>query len=113
MFQYDRWLLDGTNTSEYIDYCNQWVATYENEYAAKGFGAIFTDAINNNEMEFNVDFIDGNEDSAVMYVACFPWEMTDREKRMTREDMEKVFMKYLNDLGISENVCDRQSIEFY
>lgn len=113
LFQYDRWLLDGTNTSEYIDYCNQWLATYENEYAAKGLGAIFTDAINNNEMEFNVDFFDGNEDSVVMYVACFPWEMTDREKRMTREDMEKVFMKYLNDLGISENVCGRQSIEFY
>ena len=83
LFQYDRWLLDGTNTSEYIDYCNQWLATYENEYAAKGFGAIFTDAIYNNEMEFYVDYFDGNEDSVVMYVACFPWEMTDREKRMT------------------------------
>lgn len=111
--QHNKGLLDLTNTSEYIDYCNQWIADYENAYAEKGFGAIFTDAINNNEMEFNVDFFDGNEDGVVMYVACFPWEMTDREKRMTREDMEKVFMKYLNDLGISENVCDRQSIEFY
>lgn len=112
-YQYNKGLLDFTNTSEYIDYCNQWLATYENEYAAKGFGAIFTDAINNNEMEFNVEIFDGDEGGAVMYVACFPWEMTVREKQMTREDMEDVFMKYLNDLGISENVCDRQSIKFY
>lgn len=113
LFQYGRWLLDGTNTSEYIDYCNQWIADYENAYAAKGFGAIFADAMDINEPNFNVECCSGDEGGAVMYVACFPWEMTVREKQMTREDMEDVFMKYLNDFGISENVCDRQSIKFY
>lgn len=106
-------IVDMTNTSEYIDYCNQWIADYENDYAAKGFGAIFADAMNMNETDFDVEFCSGNEDGAVVYVDCLPWVMTDRVKQMTREDMENVFMKYLNDLGVFEDVCDSQSIEFY
>lgn len=111
-YQYNKGLLDLTNTSEYIDYCNQWIADYKNAYGEKGFGAIFADAMDINEPNFNVECCSGDEDCAVIYVNCPPWEMTVREKQMTREDMEDVFMKYLNDLGISENVCDRQSIKF-
>lgn len=106
---------DMTNTSEYLDYCKVWIDGYEDEYCSMGFAALFAMAINENEKDFYVEYCSGeySEENSIIYTDRLPWEMSDRVKAMTCEDMTEVFMKYLRELGINNDVCDRQSVEYY
>ena len=47
-----------------------------------------------------------------IYLLLRPTGMTDRVKNMTAEDMEAIFKKYLDELGVSATV-ERQSVEFW
>ena len=103
---------DMGNTSEYMDFCNEWISDYEDELGCNGFGTLFAEAIQENEDGFDVEDYTGEDEEAVMYVDRMPWEMSDRVKKMTFEDMEAVFRKYLNELDIKTNF-DRQTVHYW
>ena len=74
----------------------------------------FADAITINEEDFSVDYYcndDGEE--IIIYVDRQPWEMSDRVRAMSADDMRKVFAKYLKEFNISDEVVERQSIEMW
>lgn len=50
---------------------------------------------------------------AIMYRDCAPWEMEEKVRNMSYEDMEEIFAKYLAEIGVKEFDFERQSIEYY
>ena len=92
--------VDLSNTAEYIDACKAWIDCYEDDNCNIGFPALFTAAMLENEEGFDVEYLCGEETYAVMYVNRFPWEMSNRVKKMKLEDMEAVFKKYLDELNL-------------
>lgn len=91
-----------------------WMAAYEGEFGLFGFAAIFADAINQNEEDFNVEYCDGEypEESAILYEDRQPWDMSERVKNMKPDDMRELFNKYLVPLDITAEVS-RRSVEYY
>lgn len=103
---------DMSNTAEYMDYCRNWIEDFENDNGDTGFGALLAKGIQENEEGFYPGYFYNDGYGAIMYEDRLPWEMTDRVKNMTAEDMEAIFKKYLNELGVSATV-ERQSVEFW
>ena len=102
---------DMSNTSDYVDFCNGWISEREDKNGNIGFPALFALAIQQNEEDFNPEYFCCDGYSAVIYEDRLPWEMSDRVKNMKAEDMEAIFKKYLDELGISATI-GRQSVEF-
>lgn len=50
---------DMSNTSDYIDFCKEWINDYEDEYCNMGFAAMFANAINEHEEGFDVVYANG------------------------------------------------------
>ena len=88
---------------------------FEDEDFNKGIGAIFAEAINNNEKDFYVECLQGVYfyENAILYEDRQPWHMSDRVKGMTAKDMGEVFKKYLKELGLENIEPDEYSVEFY
>ena len=103
---------DMSNTATYIDFCSDWINYYENENGYTGFPGLFAEALQRNEDDFYPEYYSHDGDGAVIYEDRFPWEMTDRVKNMTADDMTAIFTKYLDELGIKANL-GRQYIEFF
>ena len=105
---------DMSNTSDYLDFCKEWIDDYEDEYCNIGFAAMFANAINEHEEGFDVVYANGEyeHESSVLYEDRMPWEMSDRIKSMKADDMREVFRKYLDILGITADIS-RQSVEYY
>ena len=79
-----------------------------------GWLPLFADAITINEEDFIVNyFCNEDGDEIIIYEDRQPWEMSDRVRAMSADDMRKVFGKYLKDLNISDEVVERQSIEMW
>ncbi len=78
------------------------------------FAAMFANAINEHEEGFDVVYANGEyfDEASVLYEDRMPWEMSDRVKSMKDDDMEEVFRKYLDILGITVDIS-RQSVEYY
>ena len=101
-----------SNTSDYLDYCQNWIDDYEDAQGYTGFPALFAMAIQENEDGFNPRYFSQDGYGAVLYEDRLPWEMTERVKAMKADDMSAIFKKYLDELGISASI-DRQSVELY
>lgn len=100
------------NTSDYLDFCGTWIDKYEDEFCNYGFGALFTLAMNENEEGFDVSFCCGeyDEETAVIYTNRLPWQMSERVRSMTIDDMDAVFAKYIGELGVKAE-ADYLSVE--
>ena len=102
--------VDASDTAAYIDYCGEWIADFEGESGNTGFMVILAGAIRENE-GIDVQYYNGDEESAILYTERLPWEMTEKEKALTEEDMATIFKKYLDELGVKAPT-DRYSIMF-
>lgn len=101
------------DTSDYLDFCDSWIDEYENECGDTGFGVIFAEAICEAEEGFNVSYHNSEYDETViMYEERLPWEMSERVKSMTAEDMKNVFQKYLDELKVKAEI-GYQEVEYY
>lgn len=102
--------------SEEFESLEDWEDFFENgcqEYFdsdSEGFGNIFAEVLRQVE-DWNVDYCTGeNNYSTLMLNECFPWEMSEKMKSLTRENFEETVNKYLEEL----KEMDKQdlSIEF-
>lgn len=100
------------NIFDFFKYCDTWIDEYVDEHGDIGFAILFTKAINENEDGFYVTYIDTGHESAIIYEIKFPWEMSERVKKMTADDMTAVFKKYLDEIEVSTTVA-RKLIECY
>ena len=48
---------------------------------------------------------DDNED-AVIFCACYPWQMNDAERELTSEKLKEISLKYMKELDIPESEYD-------
>lgn len=117
--KYDQMMQDGAgevekDSEDFYLTCQDWIDDFEDDNCANGFPALFAIAVNNNEANFDVDYLKGEDTGAVVYCDRQPWEMSDRVKQMTEEDMENVFRKYLAELHLpyAEIAVERQSVLF-
>ena len=95
--------IDASNTAEHIDFCRDWIDDYNGD-GGYGFFALFVQAIQEQEKGFEPGYFQGEDEEAVMYPAGMPWDMTEREKAMSEEDMTAIFRKYLTELGVSPQI---------
>ena len=102
--------VDASDTAAYLDFCDEWISNFEDENGNTGFKGIFAGAIKKNE-NIDVQYYNGDEESAILYTERLPWEMTEKEKALTEEDMATIFKKYLDELGVTASP-DRYSITF-
>ena len=112
--EFNNW--DTTVEADYYDFCEDWLNEYEDDYGYHGFGVLFARVINSNEKDFEVGYFAGEyyEEDSVMYEDRQPWDMSDRVKAMSADDMRDVFMTYLEELGITDrSVVGRCSVEYY
>ena len=113
---YDRLQADGLSdentdmgdTSDYLDFCNEWIENYEDDYCNCGFGALFAMAINENEEDFDVTCCHGeySDENAILYEDRLPWEMSNRVRQMKSEDMSAVFEKYLKEIHLLTSIAE-------
>lgn len=102
--------IDASDAVAYNDFCDKWIADFEDENGNTGFMGIFAGAIKENE-GIDVEYYNGDGDSAILYTYRLPWEMTDKEKALTEADLHAVFKKYLDELGV-EALIDTYSVTF-
>lgn len=71
-----------------------------------GIGAILSDVIyENEEIEFyNCFDYDGNE--YLLYIPSYPWFLSEKEKNMRKEELEKILVKYISILTDEEIILD-------
>ena len=103
---------DMSNTSECLDFCQDWINDYEDDQGNTGICVLFAEAINAFEDGFYVEYL-RQDYGAVMYCQGMPWQMSERVKAMTEEDMAAVFKKYLKELGLENVQLGMQSVEFF
>ena len=96
------------------EYCSEWISEYEDGYGNVGLGALFADAINENEEDLDVICCEGiyDEEAAVMFTEGLPWQMSERVRNMTEDDMRALFAKYTTDLGVDVE-ANYHSVEYY
>ena len=90
----------------------EWIDKFEDNYGYTGFPALFALAIANNEPDFNVAYYSCDGYGAIMYEDRQPFDMTERERHMTQDDMDTIFLRYINDLSVDARP-GRVSVEFY
>jgi len=103
---------DMNNTSDYLDYCRDWIENFDDGNCDTGFGVLFTMAIRDNEEGFDPEYYYDDGCGAIIYPDRQPWDMSERVKAMSKDDMAAVFQKYLDDLGIKATI-GRQTVEFF
>ena len=104
---------DISNTSDYLDFCQDWINEYQDAEGNIGFGALLAMAIQQNEDGFQPRCFQGSyHGEAIMYEDRQPWEMPKRVLTMKAADMDAIYEKYLDELGVSAH-ADRQSIEYW
>lgn len=104
--------LDMSNTADYLDWCRRWIDDYEGDTGYMGFGLLFAKAIQENEDGFYPEYFNQDGSGVILYEDRMPWEMTERVKNMTEDNMSAIFKKYLDELGVSANIS-RQYLEMY
>lgn len=65
---------------------------FEGYYNERGVASVLRDLI---DTELPVEYVDSYGDSYILYMPIFPWDMNDQEKNLTRQDVEKIFEKYI------------------
>lgn len=96
---------DGQSFIDFVD-------EYEDEdYGRNGFPAILAEVIRE-ETQIEVECVQFEGVSVVMLCRCMPWEYTEKEKALTKDDLNNIFLPYLQELGLSEKLTpDHQSVE--
>lgn len=56
-------------------------------------------------LRFDPVGIDDKGEEAVYFYACYPWQLNDKEKSLTREQMGKICRKYAKELGLPSDRC--------
>ena len=110
---FKRSAIDASDTAAYIDFCNEWISNYEDEDSSEGetgFMVLLAKAIKENEC-IDVAYYNGDESGAILYADRQPWEMTSREKALTKEDLTAIFQKYLGEIGVI-GTADKYSVKF-
>lgn len=82
---------------------------FEGDYGDRGLSCIIREVINN---ELPIVFADDFDCVPyILYCPRYPWSLEDKEKRLTKEDVEEVFKKYINILTDTPVVIDYYSVE--
>lgn len=95
----------GIQKPDWDDYCE-----YDDEYYC-GLGTLLAEVIREAE---NLDVIacdDCNGHVYVLYSPRYPWQMEDREKNLTEEEVKEIFRKYISILTDASVEVDEQSVE--
>lgn len=91
--------------TEILNYCNE---------TADGFAYVFAGVMyDETDIMFTSEVNDETGEGAVLYMDRAPWEIEDKVRGMSEDDMKAIFAKYLAELGVTEFYFDRQSIEFW
>ena len=81
---------------------------YEGDWCERGVANVLSQVIN----EFPVTFADGYEGiHYLLFAPCYPWGMTDKERDLTRNDVDNIFKKYIKVLTDQEIEIDYQCVE--
>ena len=93
-------IYEGLN--ELFDYCTAnaiaMIINYENE--CLGFGGFPDDGA-------------GYTVETIMYVPSFPWQMTEKESKLTSPEVYEILTKYAKELGVSTSSIEEQELEYY
>lgn len=54
-----------------------------------------------------------NEEESILYERAYPWEMNDKERNLTRDELIAIFEKYAKELDPNIEVDDAIALEFY
>jgi hypothetical protein len=84
---------------------------YENDYCISGLGAIMQAVIKECEDVNLLVCDDYNCYHYLIFSVGYPWNMSDKEKNMTEEDLRCMFSKYVNILMDDLITVDYQSVE--
>lgn len=75
------------------------IEDYEYETGLMGLGAILCEVMNDCEEGIRFDLVDDFDGMQfVLLMEGYPWQMTDREREPTRDELDKIFKKYCDEL---------------
>lgn len=76
--------------------------TYHEEYNPKHiyFGGYSADA-------------DCGTEETIMFSMAYPWNYTEEEKYLTKDELHRILLLFARDLGISEEEIDYQELHYY
>ncbi len=100
------------NYLDYLNFCKKYMEEYENEQGYRGFGVLFAQAIQTHEEGFDPEYFSMDDYGVIVYTERMPWEMSERVKKMSIDDMSAIFQKYLDILGARATI-ERQSVTFW
>ena len=55
---------------------------------------------------------DTDVEENILYEPGYPWQMTEKEKTLSREDIEEILMSYAKELGVNPKTVDELELEY-
>jgi hypothetical protein len=82
---------------------------FEGNYGEMGLSTILREVINEEIPVVFADDFDGVD--YILYCPSYPWSLQEKEKHLTKEDVEKIFNKYIKILTDESITIDYYSVD--
>lgn len=83
-------------------------AEFEGHYGDRGISCILREVINNELPIVFADNFDGVD--YILYCPAFPWDLSDKDKYITEDDVREIFSKYIRILTDEPIVVDYYNV---